>query len=156
MSSASGVARRGDFVYVIGDDLLYLAQFRLSEPGPGTLRRVFDEREGPAEDEARPRGAHRCCRRSTGMPFGALLGLGSGSGAGARPRLRRGRWPPTARCAASRAVIDLGPLYALLGERIDGLNIEGACVMGERLWLLHRGNRGSMHERGGRAVAAAT
>jgi hypothetical protein len=41
-------------------------------------------------------------------------------------------------------VIDLHPLYALLEERIDGLNVEGACVMGDRLWLLHRGNRGSM------------
>jgi hypothetical protein len=42
MSSASGVVRRGDFLYVIGDDMLSLGEFRLSDPGPGTLRRVFE------------------------------------------------------------------------------------------------------------------
>ena len=34
ISAASGVARRGDFVYVIGDDELGLGVFRLSKEAP--------------------------------------------------------------------------------------------------------------------------
>src|SRR5918994_6658841 len=41
VSAASGVARRGDFVYVIGDDELHLGVFRLSSDAPGRLRRVL-------------------------------------------------------------------------------------------------------------------
>jgi hypothetical protein len=143
VSSASGVARRGDFVYVIGDDLLFLGVFRLSDSSPGSLRRVLPDPEpGGAEDKPDlevltllpPFAKH---------PFGALLGLGSGSG----PHRDRGFVVPLAADGSLRdepVVIDLEPLYRLLGERVDGLNIEGACVMGDRLWLLHRGNRGSM------------
>jgi hypothetical protein len=140
VSSASGVARRGDFVYVIGDDLLQLAQFRLSEPRPGTLRRVFDEREGPGKGSKPDLEVLTVLPPFTGTPFGALLGLGSGSGPG---RDRGFVWPLAhdGSLRGERSLIDLGPLYALLGRRIEGLNIEGACVMGERLWLLHRGNR---------------
>ncbi len=35
--------------------------------------------------------------------------------------------------------LDLAPVHALLREQVEGLNVEGACVMGDRLWLLHRG-----------------
>jgi hypothetical protein len=38
------------------------------------------------------------------------------------------------------AGIDLEPLYALLRESLDDLNVEGAAVMGDALWLLQRGN----------------
>jgi hypothetical protein len=143
VSSASGVARRGDFVYVIGDDLLFLGVFRLSDPGPGALRRALP---GPARTDGDDKPDLEVLtllppfRRH---PFGALLGLGSGSA----PRRDRGFVWALAADGSLRgepATIDLHPLYALLGERIDGLNIEGACVMGDRLWLLHRGNRGSM------------
>jgi hypothetical protein len=52
VSSASGVARRGDFVYVIGDDELSLAVFRLSQPGPGALRKAL---EGALPDDPNAR-----------------------------------------------------------------------------------------------------
>ena len=38
LSAGSGIVRRGDFAYVIGDDELFLAVFRLSAAGePGEL-----------------------------------------------------------------------------------------------------------------------
>ena len=52
MSAASGVVRRGDFVYVIGDDELHIGEFRLSSREPGRLRRVLS---GELPDDRRER-----------------------------------------------------------------------------------------------------
>jgi hypothetical protein len=52
LSAASGVARRGEFVYVIGDDELHLGVFRLSSNAPGRLRRVLGG-DLPADHERR-------------------------------------------------------------------------------------------------------
>ena len=143
VSSASGVVRRGDFVYVVGDDLLSLAVFRMSSPGPGELRQVLP---GTLPvDEAQRKAAKPDFEALTvlppfeGDPYGALLGLGSGSAEG---RDRGFVWSLQADGAlrGEPRIVDLSPLYRLLGEQVDQLNIEGACVMGERLWLLHRGN----------------
>jgi hypothetical protein len=137
IASASGVVRRGDFVYVIGDDLLHLGIFRLSRPEPGTVRRVL-----PAEGEDKADlEVLTLLPPFPGHAYGTLLGLGSGS---KRGRDRGFTWAlrPDGSLEGEPASVDLEPLYRLLGERISGLNIEGACVMGERLWLLHRGNRG--------------
>ena len=41
IASASGIAKRGDFVYVVGDDLLEVGVIGLAGGGPGTARRVF-------------------------------------------------------------------------------------------------------------------
>src|SRR5919107_1854284 len=143
VSSASGVVRRGDFVYVIGDDLLFLGVFRLTDPGPGSLRRVLPGSARPDAEDKPDLEVLTLLPPFEGHPFGALFGLGSGSA----PRRDRGfAWPLAAdgSLRGEPAVLDLAPLYALLGERIDGLNVEGACVMGDRRWLLHRVNRGSM------------
>ena len=143
VSSASGIVRRGDFAYVIGDDLLSLAVFRMSRPGPGELRPVLPGTL-PAGDEQRKAEkpdleALTVLPPFEDNPYGALLGLGSGSGEG---RDRGFVWSLQADGAlrGEPRVVDLGPLYGLLGEQVERLNIEGACVMGERLWLLHRGN----------------
>lgn len=143
VSSASGVVRRGDFVYVIGDDLLSLAVFRMSSPEPGKLRRALPGTL-PAGEQQRKSAkpdleALTLLPPSEGDPYGMLLGLGSGSGAG---RDRGFAWSLEADGAlrGEPQVVDLGPLYRLLGEQVERLNVEGACVMGERLWLLHRGN----------------
>ena len=143
IASASGVVRRGDFVYVIGDDLLHLGVFRLSKPEPGTLTRAF-EGELPADpDELK--GAKPDLEALTvlppfkGHPYGALFAIGSGSG---EDRDRGAVWAlaPDGSLLDEPRQIDLGPLYAMLGREVESLNVEGACVMGERLWLLHRGN----------------
>jgi hypothetical protein len=134
VAAASGVARRGAFVYVIGDDLTSLAVFR--DGRPGELRRVL----GPA-----PTGDKHDLEALTvlppfeGSPYGALLGLASGSSEGRD----KGFVQPLEADGSPRGepvVLDLGPLYALLSGRIEDLNVEGACVMGDRLWLLHRGS----------------
>ena len=136
VSSASGVVRRGDFVYVIGDDLLELAIFRVSVPEPGELRRALpgDMSEGKPDLEALT-----VLPPAEGAPYGTVLGLGSGSRAG---RHRGFAWDLNAdgSLRGDPRVVDLAPLYERLGGEVDRLNVEGACVMGERLWLLHRGN----------------
>jgi hypothetical protein len=142
MSAASGVARRGDFVYVIGDDELHLGVFQLSSPRPGRLRRVLAG-ELPGDDGERA-GAKPDLEALTllppfrGQPYGALLGLGSGSG----PERDRGfvcRLGADGAIDGEPAELDLRPLYRLLREHQADLNIEGAATMGDQVWLLHRG-----------------
>jgi hypothetical protein len=143
VSSASGVARRGDFVYVIGDDELSLAVFQLSKPGPGHLRKAL-EGSLPAGEDARSEEkadleALTPLPPFDGCPYGALLGLGSGSGRG---RDRGFAWPLAAdgSLRGQPIQIDMEPVYALMREHDPALNVEGAAVIGDRLWLLHRGN----------------
>jgi hypothetical protein len=142
LSAASGVVRRGDFVYVIGDDEVHLGVFRLSSNRPGRLQRVLAG-DLPA-DHAKRSGLKPDLEALTvlppfeGHPYGALLGLGSGSA----PERDRGF---VCRLAADGSLADqpeelsLAPLYRLLREHVAELNVEGAATMGERLWLLHRG-----------------
>ena len=79
LSAASGVVRRGDFVYVIGDDEVHLVVFRLSSSEPGRLRRVLSG-ELP-EDLGERSGLKPVLEALTvlppfeGHPYGALLGL---------------------------------------------------------------------------------
>jgi hypothetical protein len=143
LAAASGVVRRAECVYVVGDDLLFLGVFDASSDEPGRLHRVLpgdvpdttDEREETKPDLEvltllPPFESH---------PHGALLGLGSGS----TPERDRGfAWS----LAADGSVegeplqLDLAPLYSLLREHMEALNVEGAAVMGDELWLLQRGN----------------
>ncbi len=39
-------------------------------------------------------------------------------------------------------MIDLSPLYEMLRSKLGDLNVEGAAVLGDELWLFHRGNEG--------------
>ena len=134
IASASGVAKRGDYVYVIGDEDFGLGVFRFTEPGPGTMRDALTPGEGKADLEALtllpPFEDHE---------FGALLGIGSGSG----PERDRGFvWALAADGGlhGDAREIDLEPAYSRLRRLAPELNIEGASVMGDRLWLLQRGN----------------
>ena len=136
VASASGVVRRGDFVYVIGDDLLSLAVFRAGRPEPGELRPVLEE-HGPSGK--RDLEALTVLPPAEGDPYGLLLGLGSASGEG---RDQGFVWALDAdgSLRGDPRPVDLAPLYRRLGEEVEHLNVEGACVMGDCLWLLHRGN----------------
>lgn len=136
VAAASGVVRRGDFVYVIGDNLPALAVFRAARPDPGELRPVFEGVEFASKPDVE---ALTLLPPAQGSPYGSLLGLGSGSGEG---RDRGFFWPLQADggLRGEPRTIDLGPLYRRLAQEVEHLNVEGACVMGERLWLLHRGN----------------
>lgn len=143
MSSASGVAKRGDYVYVVGDDELDLAIFRLTDPKPGQLKRALS---GQLPDDADERAKKKADLEALTLlppfeehPFGALLGLGSGS---APARDRGFVWPLEAdgSLRGDPREINFEPVYTLMREHDPELNIEGASVMGDELWLLHRGN----------------
>lgn len=136
VAAASGVVRRGEWIYVIGDDLTSLATFRVGRDEPGRLIRAMGEQ--PTGDK-HDLEALTVLPPFQGSPYGALLGLGSGSG----PERHHGfvcAFAPDGSLDGEPEGLDLGPVYERLAEHVEELNIEGACVMGDRLWLLHRGN----------------
>ncbi|MBA3263986.1 MAG: hypothetical protein H0T69_16260 [Thermoleophilaceae bacterium] len=143
ISAASGVVQRADFVYVVGDDELFLGVFEVSTDVPGRLERVLSG-DLPTDRDGR-KGAKPDLEALTVLPpfeehpHGALLGLGSGS----TPARDRGFvWGLAAdgSLEGQAREIDLAPLYSLLRGQVKELNIEGAAVMGDQLWLLQRGN----------------
>jgi hypothetical protein len=143
VSAASGVVQRGDFVYVIGDDELHLAVFEISSSAPGLTRRVLAGElpsERAARKEAKPDlEALTVLPPFEDHPYGALLGLGSGS-TPARDRGFLCAFGADGSLHGRPREISLAPLYSVLRERVEDLNIEGAAVMGDQLWLLQRGN----------------
>ena len=143
LSAASGVVRRAGYVYVIGDDELHLGVFELSSGEPGRLQRVLEGELPDGHDERSEEKpdleALTLLPPFEGNPYGALLGLGSGSG----PRRDRGfvcALAPDGSLAEDPREISLEPVYTLLREHVAELNVEGAATMGDRLWLLQRGN----------------
>ena len=85
-----------------------------------------------------------------GEPHGGLLGIGSGS----NPSRDRGFFCSFAADGSLQdddiRTVDVQPVYDVLREELGGeVNIEGAAVLRDRLWLLHRGNEG-----GGRNAVA--
>jgi hypothetical protein len=143
VAAASGVVQRAEYVYVIGDDELHLAIFDASSSAPGKLRRALSG-ELPAEKDERKAKkpdleALTALPPFEGYPHGTLLGLGSGS----TPERDRGfAWSFAADGSLDGDPIelDLKPLYGLLRENLEELNVEGAAVMEDELWLLQRGN----------------
>jgi hypothetical protein len=143
IASASGIAKRGDFVYVVGDDLLEVGVFGLAGGGPGAARPVF---AAPAEAGGEPDKPDLEGLTSLppveGEPNGGLLGIGSGS----KPSRDRGfywSFAPDGALAGEPREIDLRPVYDIMRGELNGeINIEGAAVLGGRLWLFHRGNEG--------------
>ena len=143
IASASGIAKRGNFVYVVGDDLLEVGVFELAGGDPGAARRVF---AAPADAGGEPDKPDLEGLTSLppveGEPNGGLLGIGSGS----KPSRDRGfywSFAPDGSLAGEPRAIDLRPVYEVMRGELDGdINIEGAAVLGSRLWLFHRGNEG--------------
>jgi hypothetical protein len=152
VASASGVARRGRNVYVIGDESLFLARFDLTSGEPGTLQRALSgEVVTDPEERAKTKAdleALTVLPPSEGSPHGSLLGTGSGSGEG-RDRGFVWSFEADGSLAGDPRELDLSPVYGLLRERIGEINIEGVAVLADRLCLFHRGNRGDA----GNAVA---
>jgi hypothetical protein len=146
VASASGVVRRGDFVYVIGDDLLQVAVFSVAGARPGTLRQAFP---GDLPDDQKQRKQEKPDLEALtalppveGEPGGGLLGLGSGSS----PDRDRGffwSFAADGSLSGEPRTIDLHPVYEALRRALDDrVNVEGAAVFENRLWLFHRGNEG--------------
>jgi hypothetical protein len=135
ISAASGLVALGDELYVVADDELFLAAFDTA----GAPRRRFALFAGELPEEYKARKRHKPDLEAlTLLPDGRMLALGSGSTPSrmrsvcvdpAQPeRLAHGDWTP---------------LYAELMRSLPELNIEGAAVQGDRLWLAQRGNGAS-------------
>jgi hypothetical protein len=146
IASASGIAKRGDFVYVVGDDLLQVGVFGLAGGGAGQARRVFAgdlPRDGGERSKEKPDlEGLTALPPVEGEPNGGLLGLGSGSN---RRRDRGFYWSFAAdgSLAGDPRAIDLQPVYDQMRDELGGdVNVEGAAVVGDRLWLFHRANTG--------------
>lgn len=143
IASASGIAKRGNFVYVVGDDLLEVGVFGLAGGEPGAARRVV---AAPAEAGGEPDKPDLEGLTSLppvdGEPNGGLLAIGSGS----KPSRDRGfywSFAPDGSLAGEPRPIDLRPVYEVMRGELGGdINIEGAAVLGSRLWLFHRANEG--------------
>jgi len=141
--AASGLVRRSDFLYVIGDDSNDLGVFRIQSDGPGHLIPIF-EGELPEEHKAR-KAAKPDLEALTGLPpfedhpHGALLALGSGS---TEARRRGFFWglEEDGSLSGEKLVLDLAPMYAALEAVVHDLNIEGVAVAGDRVLLFQRGN----------------
>ena len=134
LAAGSGVVRRGDFIYVIGDDLLDLGEFVLSTGEPGRLRPALAA--APGSDKA-DLEALTALPPIDGHPYGGLAGFGSGS----RRSRDHGFWWPFASdgsLVGEPVPLDLRPSYDRLRTELPDLNIEGAAVMAGTLWLFHR------------------
>lgn len=147
LAGASGVVRRGEFVYVIADDELDMGVFRLSSDEPGEARAVLagDLPVDGSERKARKPDLEALTSLPPfeRTPHGGLMGLGSGSDSdGERDRGFFWAFAADGSLAGESREIDLAPLYATLRAELGALNVEGAAILGERLWLLHRGNQG--------------
>jgi len=127
VSAASGLVRRGDELFVVADDELALARYGLDGAPRGSLR-LFDG-ELPRAHAQRKR-AKPDLEALVDLEDGRMLALGSGSTEQrARGALIEGD---------AVRVVDLRPLYDVLAQRFDRLNIEGASVLDDRLLLFTR------------------
>ena len=142
LAAASGLVRRGDRLYVVADDEVALGVFDAEERRPGRLLPLADEDLPVDHDErkaAKPDLEALCqLPPSSRWPDGALLALGSGA---THRRDRGWVWAlEGAELAGGPIEISLSPGYEVLRDEIDDLNVEGAAVVGDRLWLAQRGN----------------
>lgn len=144
LSAGSGLVRRSDSIYVIGDDELDLGIFSLGSSDPGELVPLF---EGQLPVEASERAREKPDLEALTVvppfrfnPYGALLALGSGSG---QSRDRGFVWSLDAdgSLRGFPRVVDISSLYDFLKQHCAGeLNVEGVAVSGDRLALFQRGN----------------
>ena len=137
VAAASGLCQVGGQLFVVADDEHTLAIFPASGSGPGTrhallLPEALDH--APMSKRDKPDLEALCA-----LPDGTLLALPSGSTPqrclGAVISLDRGRPRVPAR------LLDFSPLFERLAKETPELNLEGAAVLGDSLWLAQRGNK---------------
>ena len=143
VSAASSLVRHDGLVFVVADDEFSLLIFSENNLGPGDFMRIL-EGDLPKDPEARKEEkadleSLALLPPFTGCEHGGLLALGSGSS----DKRNRGVLIPLdgeGRPTERHVPIDLRPLYERLARDIAGLNIEGAEVVADTLWLMQRGN----------------
>jgi len=122
---------------VVADDEHTLAVFPAQTNAPGTRHLLL---RPEAQDHApMPKGHKPDLESLCPLGDGTLLALPSGSSParqlGAVISLRSGQPVVPAR------VLDFAPLFERLAQEVSCLNLEGAAVVGDRLWLAQRGNK---------------
>lgn len=132
VSAASGLVAFDDRVCVIADDETFLAVYALDGTPLTRIPLVPDALPTAHAERKRHKPDFEALAR---LPDGSLLALGSGS---TEARTRGALLQP--HYAAPASVVDLSPLYARLRTEVPELNLEGAAVAGDALWLLQRGN----------------
>jgi hypothetical protein len=132
ISAASGLVVLSDRLCVVADDELFLASYDFA--GRPLARVPLFPGELPEEHRAR-KAQKPDLEALAALPDGRLIALGSGSTA---TRTRAALIDPQR--AWGVTAIDLAPLYAELAARLPDLNIEGATIQAQRLWLAQRGN----------------
>jgi len=144
LSAASGLVKAGNWLYVVADDELHLGKFPLERNDAGSLYRCFDG-ELPLETEARKAEkpdieALIYIPQFNNSPQPALLALGSGSKK-IRHRSALISLDNNGDIAGPADIIDLSNFYGFLKKEIGKLNIEGAAIVEENIFLFQRGNK---------------
>lgn len=144
ISAASGLVRRGGFIYVIADDELHLGVFREDDSRSGELIRLFaGELPEGAKDRKKAKPDFETLAfvpAFEDFPQGALLAMGSGS----RPNRTFGALLALNAAGAVEGlprVVDLACIVTPLAEMFPALNIEGVVVRGETFTVFQRGNK---------------
>jgi hypothetical protein len=144
LSAASGLVQVGPWLYVVADDELHLGKFSLEGNAHGELYRCFAG-ELPLDTEER-KAEKPDIEVLTLIPQlnnssqQALLALGSGSKKNRHqsaliPLDRKGN------ISATAEIIDLSHFYEFLKKEIGKLNIEGATIVQDHIFLFQRGNK---------------
>jgi hypothetical protein len=132
ISAASGLVALDERLYAVADDELFLASYDFA----GTPLARVALFAGELPEAHAERKAHKPDLEAlAALPDGRLFAFGSGSTA----RRMRGALIDPLQAQRARE-IDLAPLYAALARKLPELNIEGATVHQDRLWLAQRGN----------------
>ena len=142
LTAGSGLVSRDGHLFVISDEELALAAFEGGDPAAGRLHALADAElpEEPAERKAAKPDLEALCELppTPAWPHGALLALGSGA---TEQRERGWLCPLGEGCRLGEPIeISLSDVYERLRAELDDLNVEGAAVAGDRLWLAQRGN----------------
>lgn len=142
LSAASGLVQVGQWLYVVADDELHIGQFLRDGHAHGRLHRCF---EGELPLDAEERKAEKPdIEVLTLLPnFSAqttLLALGSGSKKN-RHRSTLITLDSHGNIHGKPALLELEKFYEFLKDEIGKLNIEGAAVVDDSMYLFQRGNK---------------
>jgi hypothetical protein len=133
VAAASGIAVRGDQMFVVVDDELDLAVYDRAGQRTGSITL----RPGKLSDVSATRKAQKPDFEALlTLPDDSLLVLGSGSTA----QRMEGAWVRFDQNKPQVQTIDLRELYDTLAYQLAELNIEGGAVQNDRLYLCNRGN----------------